>query len=57
MKKCKLCPQKKHCNNECYGEYPCEFAVAFDRLARKIDLKTACIESLKADLEAEKKKH
>lgn len=48
--KCKLCPRKRVCRDECYGENPCDFALAFDKLARKIDRKTVCIESLKADL-------
>ena len=42
---------KKHCKDECYGENPCAFALAFDNLARRIDLKTVCIESLKAELQ------
>ena len=49
--KCKLCPRKRVCHDECYGENPCDFAVAFDKLARKLDLKTVCIESLKSELE------
>lgn len=51
MSKCKLCPVKKHCKDECYGETPCAFALAFDRLARKLDLKTVCIESLKEEMQ------
>lgn len=45
----KLCPYKKTCRDICYGENPCAFAKAFDGLARKIDLKTVCIESLRAE--------
>ena len=37
MKRNKLCPYKKHCRDECYGESPCSFAKAFDGLQRKID--------------------
>ena len=48
--KCKHCPQRKYCKDECYGENPCDFALAFDKLARRIDLKTVCIESLKDEL-------
>lgn len=48
--KCKLCPRKRVCRDECYGENPCDFALSFDRLARKIDIKTVCIESLRADI-------
>lgn len=48
--KCKHCPQRKHCKDECYGENPCDFALAFDKLARRIDLKTVCIESLKEEI-------
>jgi len=32
----KLCPYKKVCRDECYGETPCCFAKAFDGLQRKI---------------------
>ncbi len=49
MAKCKQCPYKRTCRNECYGEQPCDFALAFDRLAHKLDLKTACVASLQAD--------
>lgn len=45
----KFCPCKKTCRDNCYGENPCAFAKAFDGLARKIDLKTVCIESLRAE--------
>ena len=37
MKRNKLCPYKGHCNNDCYDEFPCDFAVVFDKLQRKID--------------------
>lgn len=45
----KFCPYKKVCRDICYGENPCAFAKAFDGLAKKIDLKTACIESIRAE--------
>lgn len=45
----KFCPYKKICRDICYGENPCAFAKAFDGLAKKIDLKTARIESLRAE--------
>ncbi len=48
MKKCKLCPYRKTCKDECYGENPCSFAKAFDALGKKLDLKTVCIESLRS---------
>lgn len=48
MAKCKACPYKKTCKNECYGENPCSFAKAFDNLGKKLGLKTACIESLRS---------
>lgn len=47
--KSKLCPYKKTCRDICYGENPCAFAKAFDGLARKLDLKTACVASLRAE--------
>ena len=50
MSKCKHCPQRKFCKDECYGENPCDFALAFDRLAHKLDLKTVCVESLKDEI-------
>ncbi len=45
----KFCPYKKICRDICYGENPCAFAKAFDGLAKQIDLKTACIEFLRAE--------
>jgi len=36
MAKCKFCPCEKTCRCECYGENPCEFAKAFDRIEQKI---------------------
>lgn len=49
MAKCKLCPRKRVCRDECYGELPCDFALAFDRLAHKLDLKAVCLASVQAD--------
>lgn len=37
MRRNKICPDKKHCRDECYGENPCCFAKAFDGLQGKID--------------------
>lgn len=48
MKKCKPCPYRRTCKDECYGENPCSFAKAFDALGKKLDLKTVCIESLRS---------
>ena len=45
----KFCPYKKVCRDMCYGENPCSFAQAFDGLARKLDRKNVCIESLRAE--------
>lgn len=56
MEKCKLCPRKKVCQDECYGENPCDFATAFDRLGRDLDLKTVCIESLRDERDKAKAK-
>lgn len=55
MAKCKLCPRKKICRDTCYGENPCDFALAFERLGRKLDLKDTCIESLKTERDDAKK--
>ncbi len=56
MKKCKLCPCRKTCKDECYGENTCDFAKAFDRLGHKLDLKTVCIESLRDERDKAKEK-
>ena len=37
-KRCKLCPYKKTCSDVCYGSQPCDFALAFDSLERRIVL-------------------
>ena len=31
------CPYKGHCTNVCYGENPCDFALKFDKMQRKIN--------------------
>lgn len=36
-KRNKFCPYKKFCREECYGSQPCDFALAFDKLARKLE--------------------
>jgi hypothetical protein len=36
MKRCRLCPYRKHCRDVCYGDAPCDFARAFDSLDRKL---------------------
>lgn len=48
----KLCPYKKVCHDECYGEQPCDFAKTFDRLAHELDLRQVAIESLRAERDA-----
>ena len=48
----KLCPDRKVCRCECYGENPCEFSKAFDRIARKLDLRQVAIDSLRAEQDA-----
>lgn len=49
MAKCKKCPRWRVCRGECYGESPCEFALAFDRIGKRLDIKTACVESMRAE--------
>lgn len=49
MSKNKLCPMKKHCKSECYGENICAFAKKFDYISHKLDLKLTCIESLREE--------
>ncbi len=55
-KKCKACPVRRTCQDECYGENPCAFAVAFENLGKKLDRKEVCIESLTAERDAAVKK-
>lgn len=33
----KLCPYRKRCADTCYGENPCDFALAFDDLSKKLE--------------------
>ena len=47
--KCKLCPIKKKCQNDCFGETPCEFAKAFEQISFQLGLKDTCIQSLRAE--------
>ena len=46
----RLCPRKKVCRGDCYGEMPCDFAVAFDKLASRLERKEASIHALKTEL-------
>ena len=43
------CPYKGHCNDVCYGETPCDFAVKFDQMQRKINRLTEENASLKKE--------
>lgn len=36
-KRNKFCPYKKTCRQECYGSQPCEWALAIDKLSRKLE--------------------
>ncbi len=36
QRRSKDCPYKKTCTNVCYGSQPCDFALAFEGLERKI---------------------
>lgn len=36
-KRNKFCPYKKFCREECYESQPCDFALAFDKLSRKLE--------------------
>lgn len=36
-KRNKFCPYKKLCREECYDSQPCDFALAFDKLSRKLE--------------------
>lgn len=55
-KKCKLCPRKATCSDECYGEFPCEFAAEFEKLARSIAVQQQIIHDLSAENKALQKK-
>ncbi len=51
MAKCKQCPRRKTCRDECYGDNPCDFALALDRLSRKIDARDGIIQKQKIEIE------
>lgn len=36
-RRCKHCPYKKTCRQTCYGSQPCEWALAMDKLVRKLE--------------------
>lgn len=55
MAKCKSCPHKKTCKNECYGENPCEFALAYDWLTRKVEARDDMIKRQRDELGALRK--
>lgn len=50
MAKCKDCPHKKTCRDECYGDNPCDFALAYDRLARKVKARDDIIQKQRVEL-------
>lgn len=50
MAKCKACPHKKTCRDECYGENPCHFAWAYDRLTRKVEARDDVIQRQRVEL-------
>lgn len=49
MAKCKMCPRWRVCRDECYGENPCDFALVFDQIEKRLGLKETCIESLRSE--------
>lgn len=49
-KRNKLCPYKKTCSNVCYGSQPCEWALAFDKLSRKLEWWQGKVEELEQKL-------
>ena len=52
MAKCKYCPCRRTCRDECYGDNPCEFATAFDKLGTKLRNKDRKIARLKEEVAA-----
>lgn len=56
MAKCRLCPMRRTCRDECYGETPCAFALAFHDLGLTISRKEVCIESLMSERDEAMKK-
>lgn len=36
-RRCKQCPYKKTCRQTCYGSQPCEWAMALDKMVRKLE--------------------
>ncbi len=50
MAKCRACPHKKTCRDECYGENPCDFAQAYDRLTRKVEARDDVIQRQRVEL-------
>lgn len=46
------CPYRQHCSNECYGENPCDFAVKFDQMQKKINRLTEKNGALEAENKA-----
>lgn len=51
MAKCTTCPHWRTCRDECYGDNPCDFAVAFDRLSRKTNMYKDIVGRQKTELE------
>lgn len=50
MAKCKHCPHKRTCRDACYGDIPCDFALAFDKLAAKVERRDKTIKRQKEQL-------
>lgn len=55
MAKCKSCPHKKHCQNECYGDNPCDFALAYDRFTRKVEARDGIIQKQGVEIDGLRK--
>ena len=58
QKKNKLCPRRKVCRDACYGDIPCDFAKALDKLQSQNDKllrKIAKLERRNEELEKEVK--
>lgn len=50
VRRSKQCPYKKTCYNVCYGSPPCDFALAFDHMERRLEWWKSKVEALERKL-------
>lgn len=56
MAKCKTCPHKRTCRDVCYGDNPCDFALAFDKLSRKIEDRDRTLQKQRNEIEGARRR-